>query len=290
MMKRRIVMFVLLMMCSLVFAESQDEIYLIVRADDIGSSHAANVACIRSYQDGIARSVEVMVPCSWFLEAADMLRQNPGYDVGVHLTLTSEWSNVKWRPLTCAPSLVDSNGYFFPRQKDWTNENATDAFWNAGPDLQQVENELRAQIEMAIEHIPQVSHVSAHMGVRGVDPEMQKLVERVVNEYGLDIDLRKLDFNYANWNAESQDDSTTREQKLVQMLKKLKPGRYLLVEHPGLDTPEMQAHGHPGYEHVAEHRSAVTFAFTSKKVKQVIKERNIKLISYKEAQELFGGK
>ena len=175
------------------FAASPDDgIYLIVRADDIGSSHAANIACIESYQHGIARSVEVMVPCAWFLEAAEMLRDNPGYDVGVHLTLTSEWSNVKWRPLTCAPSLVDSNGYFFPKSRDWNNENATNAFYNANPNLQEVEAELRAQIEMALEHIPQVSHLSSHMGVTSLDDELRALHNRLAKEYGLDIDLEAL--------------------------------------------------------------------------------------------------
>jgi len=78
-------------------AEADSAIKLIVRADDIGSSHAANLACIQSYREGIARSVEVMVPCPWFNEAAGMLRANPGYDVGVHLTLTSEWANYPGR-------------------------------------------------------------------------------------------------------------------------------------------------------------------------------------------------
>ena len=86
-----------------------DEIRLIVRGDDIGSSHAANVACIESYRDGIMRSVEVMVPCPWFAEAVEMLNENPGLDVGIHLTLTSEWEKCKWRPLTYGPSLVNED-------------------------------------------------------------------------------------------------------------------------------------------------------------------------------------
>ena len=56
----------------------QGEIKLVVRADDIGSCHAANLACIQCYREGIVRSVEVMVPCPWFNEAAKMLRENPG--------------------------------------------------------------------------------------------------------------------------------------------------------------------------------------------------------------------
>ena len=89
-------------------------IRLIVRGDDIGSSHAANEACIRCYRDGIVRSVEVMVCAPWFNEAAKLLRDNPRLDVGVHLTLTSEWENCKWGPLTEAPSLVDAQGHFYP--------------------------------------------------------------------------------------------------------------------------------------------------------------------------------
>lgn len=279
------VILVLLLMAAMLRAE---DIYLIVRADDIGSSHAANLACIESYTDGIARSVEVMVPCAWFMEAVSMLQQHPEYDVGVHLTLTSEWSNIKWGPLTCAPSLVDSNGYFFPKQKNWENPEATDAFWNANPDMQEVEQELRAQIEMAMKHIPQVSHLSAHMGVGGVDPKMSELVNRLAKEYGLDIDLDELGVGRARWGASGKDYFETRERKLVEMLENLEPGAYLLVEHPGLNTPEMKGHGHSGYEYVATHRDAVTRSFTSDRVKDVIKKRGIKLISYKDAQELFG--
>lgn len=81
---------------------------LIIRGDDIGSCHAANVACIRAYKEGIMTSVELMVPCSWFPEAVKLLNENPGLDVGVHLIMTSEWENFKWRPLTWAPSLTDA--------------------------------------------------------------------------------------------------------------------------------------------------------------------------------------
>lgn len=69
---------------------SDGEIRLIVRGDDIGFCHSANVGCIKSYRDGIVRSVEVMVPCPWFNEAVEMLNNNPGLDVGIHLTVTCE--------------------------------------------------------------------------------------------------------------------------------------------------------------------------------------------------------
>jgi predicted glycoside hydrolase/deacetylase ChbG (UPF0249 family) len=82
---------------------------LVVRADDLGSSHSANEAIIKSYKGGIVTSVEVMTPTPWFPEAIKFLEQNPGLDVGVHLTLTSEWENIKWRPLTSYNSLTDEN-------------------------------------------------------------------------------------------------------------------------------------------------------------------------------------
>ena len=90
------------------------DIYLIVRADDIGFTHTVNKACIDSYTNGIARSVEIMAATPWFEEAVKMLNEHPEFDVGIHLDLTSEWTNLKWRPLTKAPSLTDKNGYFHP--------------------------------------------------------------------------------------------------------------------------------------------------------------------------------
>ena len=87
---------------------------VIMRMDDMGALHSVNVATIDCYQNGIGASAEVLVVGGWFPEAVKMLRENPGLDVGVHLAITSEWENVKWRPLTHCPSLVDENGYFFP--------------------------------------------------------------------------------------------------------------------------------------------------------------------------------
>ena len=70
---------------------------LIVRADDMGFSHSGNAAAIKTYKEGIVRSVEVLVPSPWFPEAVQLLKENPGVDVGIHLTLTSEWDNVNMK-------------------------------------------------------------------------------------------------------------------------------------------------------------------------------------------------
>jgi len=270
----------ILLICSCGLA--QKEVRLLVRADDIGSSHNANLACIESYKNGIVKSVEIMVPCSWFEEAVVLLNENPGLDVGIHLVLTSEWNNYKWRPLTCASSIVDQDGYFFPMI--WPSKNYPDCRCLAknAIDINEVEKELRAQIELAIRKIPRISHLSEHMGWSSVSPEMKSLFEKLAKEYHLETDLTNLQYagKYGQKNA-----STTALQSFLDMLKELPSGTFLYVEHPGLDTPEARAIFHTGYENVAEQRQTVTDIFTSEEVKKLIAERKIQLISYKELKK-----
>lgn len=267
------------------FASGDDQkIRIIVRADDIGSSHAANRACIDAYTNGIATSVEVMVNCAWFPEAAEMLRQHPGYDVGVHLMLTSEWDLVKWRPLTHCPSLVDENGYFFPMI--WPNDNyppertLRGAKWN----IKEIERELRAQIELAMKNIPQVSHLSTHMGFSGMDEKVGKLVKKLGVEYGLDIVTSDYDVKgMRGWR-----DAASLGEKIDQFIENLaalEAGTYMFVEHPAYDDPEMRATYHTGYTNVASDRDDVTRVLTSKRVKDFIAERGIELISYSDLKK-----
>jgi hypothetical protein len=261
--------------------DPQNAISLIVRADDIGSSHTANLACIKAWKEGIARSVEIMVPCPWFNEAVRMLNDNPACDVGVHLTLTSEWSSIKWRPLTHCPSLVDEQGNFFPMV--WPNKNfpAGSSLRESNPKIDEIEAELRAQIKLALKKIKNVTHLSSHMGFTGLDPAINDLVQKLAAEYKLPIDI--LNVKHAPGMGDGKNTSATKEDVLAETLANLTPGLWLLVDHPGLDTPEMQAIGHVGYEDVAADRAAVTKAFTSPKVMKIIADRHINLISYADA-------
>lgn len=254
-------------------------INLIIRGDDIGSSHAANVACIRSYTEGIMTSVEVMVPCGWFPEAVKMLNENPGLDVGVHVVLTSEWENIKWRPLTKAPSLADADGYFYPTI--WRRENAPagTALREANWKIEEIEKEMRAQIELAIRRIPHVSHMTCHMGCSGWDPKVKELWTGLAGEYKLDISTSEYGVRgFAGYRGAKT--RAERTKKFIESLEALKPGTYLFVEHPGLDTAEMRAIGHKGYYDVAADRNAVTEVFVSDEVKKKIEQLGIKLISY----------
>lgn len=276
------IVILLLIISNLISSQTPGEIKLLIRGDDIGSSHTANVACIESYKNGIMRSVELMVPGPWFPEAVRLLNENPGLDVGVHLVITSEWNDIKWRPLTCCPSIVDKDGYFYPmiwQREDFPKGTALkDAPWK----IEEIEKEFRAQIEMAKRHVPHVSHVNCHMGCESCAPEISALVKKLAEEYNLNADPSKYGYKYISlWEREN----TTAEARIasaVKTIKELKPGKYLFIDHPGLDTPEMRAIWHKGYENVAADRDAVTKVFTSAEVKKAVSEKGIVLISYKE--------
>lgn len=262
-----------------------DRIVLIVRGDDIGSCHAANVACIKTYKEGIVRTVEVMVPAPWFNEAVEMLGENPALDAGVHLTLTSEWEFYKWGPVTQAPSLVDGQGHFFPATSQRADFPPHTGFLQAKPRIDEVEKELSAQIELARKKIAQVSHLSCHMGTARSTPQLRALVEKLSQEYKLPLGVPGAKsvrgFGGSDMSAEEK------EAALVAILEKLKPGVWILVEHPGLDTPEMRALGHVGYRNVAAHRDGVTGAFTSEKVKAIVKKRRIECMGYRDAMKIL---
>jgi predicted glycoside hydrolase/deacetylase ChbG (UPF0249 family) len=224
------------------------------------------------------RTVEVMVPCPWFNEAVEMLKETPELDVGVHLTLTSEWEFYKWGPLTQSPSLVDEQGHFFPTTSQRRDFPPNTGFLQAKPKIEEVEKELRAQIELAKEKIANVSHLTCHMGTPYSTPELRAVVNKLSREYRLPVGAEGA--KGIGWSGLSRATPEQKEAALVKILENLKPGLWLFVEHPGLDTPEMQGIGHLGYREVAIDREGVTRAFTSPKVKEVIERRSIKLISY----------
>jgi predicted glycoside hydrolase/deacetylase ChbG (UPF0249 family) len=272
----------LLFFCAVIEVHAQQApARLIVRGDDMGYTHSGNEALIKCYKEGIETSIEVIVPSPWFPEAVKMLRENPGVDVGLHVALTSEWDNVKWRPLTACKSLTDSNGYFFPMV--YPNKNYPRASISENnPDIKEIEAEIRAQIEMAKKHIPRISHISGHMGCTRLNEEVRQLVSRLAREYGL---LDESSLQQIQYVGLGQPSKTGQEKidRFLHLLDTLRPGKtYLFVEHPGYDNDELRAVHHIGYENVAQDRQGVTDLFTSPKVKARLKERNIQLISYRD--------
>jgi predicted glycoside hydrolase/deacetylase ChbG (UPF0249 family) len=262
-----------------VAAPAQKGPRLIVRGDDMGFAHSGNEALIKCYKEGIETTIEVIVPSPWFPEAVKLLKENPAVDVGIHIALTSEWDNSKYRPVSHCPSLTDEVGYFFPMiwpNKNYPGQALTENKWT----LEDVEKEMRAQIELALRKIPRISHISGHMGCYGMNPEVSALAKRLAKEYKIDIDTKALRVKSVSY-AGPKETAEEKIQSFIKMLEGLKPGEtYLFVDHPGLDSPELRAIYHIGYEKVAADRQGVTDTWTDQRVKDVIKKRGIELISY----------
>jgi len=138
----------------------------IVHADDIGMCHAANTGAFEALDAGPVTCGSAMVPCPWFAEAVACAARRPGVDIGVHLTLNAEWDLYRWPP--CAgpsqvPSLVDDDGCLY--------RTTAQVVANARPE--EVELELRTQIERARGAGLDVTHLDAHMGTVLMPPFTQ---------------------------------------------------------------------------------------------------------------------
>jgi CubicO group peptidase (beta-lactamase class C family)/predicted glycoside hydrolase/deacetylase ChbG (UPF0249 family) len=258
---------------------------LIIRADDMGSSHSANLACIETARKGIVTSIEVMAVTPWFPEAVTLLAENPDIEVGLHLTLTSEWDLVKWGPLTACPNLRDKNGYFFPRlwpNPDYPGQSVSEQAWT----LKEIENEFRAQIELALRNIPQLNHLTGHMGSVGLNKEVAEMTLRLAREYHLSLvdnnpettyDI--IDSGYPGLHQSYEE----KEASFLNLLNGMEAGKtYCFLEHPAYDNAEMRGIHHKGYENVASDRQGVTDLFTSEKVRALIKQKGILLIGFNE--------
>ena len=148
---------------------------LILHVDDLAMCHGANRAYVELAAAGLVTCGSVMVPCPWFREIAEAA--DPKLDLGVHLTLTSEWPHYRWRPLSTtsrASGLIDDDGYFW-RDVD-----------SLRPHLvpEAAETELRAQIECAIASGIKPTHIDAHMAAAML-PELIDLHVRLAFDYGL---------------------------------------------------------------------------------------------------------
>ena len=151
-----------------------DDKLLIINCDDLGSTRAANASIYHALRRGTATSATLMVPCPW---ARDAARMHMGEDVGVHLTLTSEWDVYRWGPITRSPSLLDGDGGF-PRT-------IADVWDHA--DLDEVLKECRAQIERAILWGFDVTHLDSHMGTLQLRPEFFNVYLELAVEFSLPL-------------------------------------------------------------------------------------------------------
>lgn len=274
----------------------KDAKLLIVHADDLGMAHSVNAASIKAFETGLVNSGSIMVPCPWFPEIASYARSHAEADLGLHLTLTSEWSLFRWGPVLSkerVPSLLNKDGYLYPLE--------TEAAQHA--DAREVEAEIRAQIERARAFGIQPTHLDSHMGTLYQNEALFKTLLRVARENKLPVRISREWFTRAPFISSSLVPEDIVLDRMIDInpevkpdgwaafyteaLKSIRPGVTEMVVHLAYDDEEMRAatFDHPDWG--AGWRQRDFDFFTSAAFKTLLKENNIKLITWREIGRLL---
>ncbi|MCC6279888.1 MAG: polysaccharide deacetylase family protein [Saprospiraceae bacterium] len=272
---------------------------LIIHADDLAVAHAENQASILALQQGAVTSASVMVPCPWFPEMAAFAKANPQYDLGLHLTLSSEWLPYRWGPVASrseVPSLVDANGYFYPD---------CEAF-GAKAKAEEVERELRAQIERARAMGLEPTHFDSHMRCLFYQsPDFFEIYLKLGREYQVPVMvggefLKNASEAYRQLITEQDivvDRTITATPKdfkggmaqfYTHVFKNLQPGVTVLVMHTAFENEEMTGitEGFPGLWDAAWRQDDYDF-FTGEACRKLLKEQGIQLITWRDIGKLL---
>src|SRR5258708_487434 len=153
-----------------------DSKLLIVHADDLAVAHSVDTASFEALDKKVITSASIMVPCAWLTEVASYAKDHPNADLGLHLTLTSEWKVDRWGSVESkdkVTSLFDPSGYLWPE--------TVSAARNLKPE--EAEREIRAQIERAIALGIHPTHLDSHMGVLFSTPELFAVYVKVAHAY-----------------------------------------------------------------------------------------------------------
>jgi predicted glycoside hydrolase/deacetylase ChbG (UPF0249 family) len=262
---------------------SPEQVYLIIRSDDAGMSHSVNMGLEKLIATGLPVSVSVMFPTPWYQETVEILKRNPAVAVGIHLTLNSEWKNYRWGPVlgrTAVPSLVDADGYFFQ---------SAEALHRNNPNLQEVENELRAQIERALHSGLKIDYVDYHMGTAVRYPEFREITERLAKEFGLGMSQY---FGETRHDPQYLAAPPNKADSLVAMIDRLHPRYNLVVTHVGIDNAELGAlldmNVDGALPEMSKNRQGELDALTSPRFSEAIKARNIHLLTYRQLIAIQG--
>jgi len=267
---------------------------LIIHADDLAVAHSVDDASFAALESGAVTSASVMVPCPWLIEVADWAKSHPDADLGLHLTLTSEWKTYRWGPVAPhdqVPTLLNPEGYFWPEVAP-VAQHATPA---------DVEREIRAQVEKALQMGIHPTHLDMHMGTLAARPEYYAALVKVGHEYHLpflalrvtgpqakmlsllapdDVILDSLVMFTPEVKPETWTDS------YLHVLQNLKPGLNEMIVHLGHDDAELQAItvDHPDYG--AAWRARDFKAVTSPEFRRALDQNHIVLVHWRDLRNM----
>jgi predicted glycoside hydrolase/deacetylase ChbG (UPF0249 family) len=272
-------------------------IAVILHIDDVGMSHSSNLGAIQALERGVGNSFSVMMPCPWVPEIARWLKANPTADAGLHLTLTSEWQIYRWGPVAgrgAVPGLVDAEGCLW--------RSVPDVAAHASPD--EIEAEIRAQIERAERIGLPITHLDSHMGTLFARPDyfmrfMKVGIEKQIPILAVGGHMTYVSVNEPEakgllqlvpkiWNAGLPviDDLHTgwsgldTTAKLHAVLNELKPGVTEILFHASVPTEDF-----PLITGSHANRKADLDALTSPETKAILQRRNIVLTTWRELME-----
>jgi len=268
---------------------------LIVHADDLAVAHSVDAASFDALNKNAVTSASVMVPCPWLNEVAGYAKEHPNADLGLHLTLTSEWNIYRWGPVEAkdkVPSLLDPPGYL------WAE--TAPAAKNIKPE--EAEREIRAQLERALASGIHPTHLDSHMGVLFSRPDLFAMYARVAHDYHLPfLAVRVADERAKLLSRLSQNDivvdsivmanpgvpSDQWNEFYGNAIKNLKPGLSEMIVHLGHDDSELQAvtMDHPDYGSAWRQRD---YDFvTGPEFKKMLEENHIVLVRWRDLQKLL---
>ena len=270
------------------------DILLIVNADDVGMSHAANAATQAGMEKGLITSGTIMVPCPWFEEIAAYARATPTADFGLHLTHTSEWKVYKWGPVASRDSvagLVTPLGYLWP--------DIESVYKHATPE--QALAEARAQVAKAKASGIDITHLDSHMGALQYDMRYHAMYRALAREFDLPIRMGSQELlakmGAGHLRGELDADGTVYPDYLIhdqrrkgeavdaywkRIIGELKPGVTELYIHPAVAGEEMQ--------HITnswQERDSEFHLFTDDaSVRRLMEQRGVKRIGWRPLRDL----
>jgi predicted glycoside hydrolase/deacetylase ChbG (UPF0249 family) len=266
---------------------------LIIHADDLAVSHGEDRASFAALERHAATAASIMVPCPWLTEVAEYAKAHPEADLGLHLTLTSEWKAYRWGPAASrseVPGLLGPDGALWP-DVPFVTKNAKPA---------EVETEIRAQIERAMQAGIHPTHLDSHMGTL-FTPAFFPAYVKVAREYGLPF-LAMRAPNAAPGMLALLKDSDILPDAIVMatdgkqnwaeyyagVVRSLQPGLTELIVHLAYDDAESEAimEDHPAYGSAWRQRDFNVI--TSPEFRRLLQDNHIVLTGWREIQRREG--